>query len=74
VRTVRELALRLGLDAVAEGVETKDMFDRMSGYGFDLLQGYFLSKPLGESDLIDYASMRDNEDALSLRPIELDSQ
>jgi EAL domain-containing protein (putative c-di-GMP-specific phosphodiesterase class I)/GGDEF domain-containing protein len=60
VRTVRELALRLGLDAVAEGVETKDIFDRMSDYGFDLLQGYFLSKPLEEPDLIDYASRRDD--------------
>ena len=74
VRTVRELALRLGLDAVAEGVETKDMFDRMSGYGFDLLQGYFLSKPLEESDLIDYASRRQNEDALSLKQIRMSSQ
>ena len=67
VRTVRELALRLGLDAVAEGVETKDMFDRMSGYGFDLLQGYFLSKPLEESDLIEYASRKVDTQALSLR-------
>ena len=67
VRTVRELALRLGLDAVAEGVETKDMFDRMSGYGFDLLQGYFLSKPLEESDLIGYASRKVDTQALSLR-------
>lgn len=74
VRTVRELALRLGLDAVAEGVETKDMFDRMSGYGFDLLQGYFLSKPLEESDLIEYASRRESEHSLSLRPIQMDSQ
>lgn len=62
VRTVRELALRLGLDAVAEGVETKDMFDRMCSYGFDLLQGYFLSKPLEEADLIEFASQRDDNE------------
>jgi EAL domain-containing protein (putative c-di-GMP-specific phosphodiesterase class I)/GGDEF domain-containing protein len=72
VRTVRELALRLGLDAVAEGVETKDIFDRMSDYGFDLLQGYFLSKPLEEPDLIDYASRRDEGEhvftALTVEP------
>ena len=58
VRTVRELALRLGLDAVAEGVETGEIFDRMCDYGFDLLQGYYLSKPLQESDLIIYANER----------------
>jgi EAL domain-containing protein (putative c-di-GMP-specific phosphodiesterase class I)/GGDEF domain-containing protein len=65
VRTVRELALRLGLDAVAEGVETKDMFDRMCAYGFDLLQGYFLSKPLEEADLIAYAAQRAENEHVS---------
>lgn len=67
VRTVRELALRLGLDAVAEGVETKDMFDRMCAYGFDLLQGYFLSKPLEETDLIAYAAQRAENEHVSLQ-------
>jgi diguanylate cyclase len=65
VRTVRELALRLGLDAVAEGVETKDMFDRMCAYGFDLLQGYFLSKPLEEVELIAYAAQRAENEHVS---------
>ena len=55
VRTVRGLAHRLGLDAVAEGVETGEIFERMRNYGFDLLQGYFLAKPLSESDLIAFA-------------------
>jgi predicted signal transduction protein with EAL and GGDEF domain len=54
VRTVRELALRLGLDAVAEGVETGELYEQMQTYGFDLLQGYFFARPLEESQLLEY--------------------
>jgi diguanylate cyclase len=61
VRTVRGLAHRLGLDAVAEGVETGEIFERMRNYGFDLLQGYFLAKPLSESDLIAFARAGTND-------------
>jgi EAL domain-containing protein (putative c-di-GMP-specific phosphodiesterase class I) len=56
VQTVLGLAHRLGLDAVAEGVETRELADRMSGYGFDFLQGFYHSKPLAEPDLIAYAN------------------
>jgi predicted signal transduction protein with EAL and GGDEF domain len=52
VRTVRELAHRLGLAAVAEGVETAELDTSMTELGFDTLQGYFYSKPLPEEDLI----------------------
>jgi diguanylate cyclase len=55
VQTVLNLAHRLGLDAVAEGVETKELADRMSGYGFDFLQGYFLARPLDEGALLAFA-------------------
>jgi len=52
VRTVGELAHRLGLVAVAEGVETRDLFDRMVAFDFDILQGYHLARPLTEKDLL----------------------
>ena len=61
VRTVRALAHRLGLDAVAEGVETAELLERMSTYGFDLLQGYFLSRPLTETGLVAFARRRAEE-------------
>jgi len=41
VRTVRDLAHRLGLVAVAEGVENRELFDRMVAFEFDILQGYY---------------------------------
>lgn len=59
VRTVRELAHRLGLVAVAEGVENEELFDKMVAFDFDILQGYHLARPLTETDLL--ASLMDQE-------------
>jgi predicted signal transduction protein with EAL and GGDEF domain len=59
VRTVRELAHRLGLVAVAEGVENQELFDKMVGFEFDILQGYHLAKPLTEKDFM--ATVLDQE-------------
>jgi predicted signal transduction protein with EAL and GGDEF domain len=52
VQSVRELAHRLGLAAVAEGVETEELSDHMTKMGFDLLQGFHYAKPLAERDLL----------------------
>lgn len=53
VRSVLELAHRLGLDAVAEGVEDDDIRRRMTDLGYDLLQGNHFAHPLPEDDLLD---------------------
>ncbi len=53
VISVCELAHRLGLSAVAEGVEDAVLAERMASYGFDLLQGYHFARPLPEADLVD---------------------
>ncbi len=52
VRAVRELAGRLGLVTVAEGVEEDGTCRRMAEAGYDLLQGYHLSMPLSETELV----------------------
>lgn len=52
VVSVCELAHRLGLSAVAEGVEDEALADRMASFGFDLLQGYHFARPLAEADLL----------------------
>jgi len=54
VRTFRELAHRLGLVAVAEGVEDEVTRLRLVGLGFDLLQGYHLARPLAEPELLTF--------------------
>ena len=52
VRTVVELGHRLGLDVVAEGVETEEIADLLSDMGVDLLQGYHFARPLPEDELL----------------------
>ncbi|MGH9091548.1 MAG: EAL domain-containing protein [Acidimicrobiales bacterium] len=55
VRSVLELAHRLGLDAVAEGVENDDIRRRMTDLGYDLLQGNHFAVPLAEDDFLEFA-------------------
>lgn len=48
---------RLGYESVAEGVETKDQFDYMKQIGCDIIQGYFLAKPM-EADAFEQLLIR----------------
>lgn len=54
VQAVSGLADRLGLVAVAEGVEHEGTCVRMIDAGYHVLQGYHLSVPLSEADLLAY--------------------
>lgn len=51
VRSTIELARNLGLQVVAEGVETEEMWSLLSSLGCDLAQGYYLSRPIPAEDL-----------------------
>jgi len=46
VRSTIDLARNLGLAVVAEGVETAAAWEKLAGYGCDLAQGYYLTRPL----------------------------
>jgi diguanylate cyclase (GGDEF)-like protein len=46
VRTIIEFGHNFGLNVVAEGVETKEVFDTLAHLGCDVIQGYYVSKPL----------------------------
>jgi EAL domain-containing protein (putative c-di-GMP-specific phosphodiesterase class I) len=46
VQAIIALGHSLGLAVTAEGVETKEQFDIVKNYGFDELQGYYLSLPI----------------------------
>jgi predicted signal transduction protein with EAL and GGDEF domain len=59
VRTIGELAHRLGLHSVAEGVESAEVGRRLHEMGFDLLQGYHFAPPMPEADLLAYLSGND---------------
>lgn len=45
VRTIIELGHNFNLTVVAEGVETKQVWDALAALGCDEIQGYFISKP-----------------------------
>lgn len=45
-----QMAHSLNLRTVAEGVETQAQWDLLEGMGCDLIQGYFLSRPMSADD------------------------
>jgi diguanylate cyclase (GGDEF)-like protein/PAS domain S-box-containing protein len=46
VRAVIQMAHSLGLRTIAEGVESKQVLDRLRLYHCDEIQGYFISRPI----------------------------
>ncbi len=46
VETIILMAHNLGIEVVAEGVESKEQLDWLTGCGCELIQGYYYSKPL----------------------------
>jgi EAL domain-containing protein (putative c-di-GMP-specific phosphodiesterase class I) len=51
VNTAIDLGHNLGLSVVAEGVENKDTYDRLTNLGCNVAQGYFMSRPLPAAQL-----------------------
>lgn len=54
VGAMMEMVHRLGLKIVAEGVETEQQLDKLLGFGCDNMQGYLISKPMPEKDVIPF--------------------
>jgi diguanylate cyclase (GGDEF)-like protein/PAS domain S-box-containing protein len=52
VRAVVKLAKGLGLDVVAEGVESEDAFERLRGLGCDQAQGYWFGSAMTGDQLL----------------------
>jgi EAL domain-containing protein (putative c-di-GMP-specific phosphodiesterase class I) len=46
VRAIKGLAQQLGLKTVAEGVETEQQLEQLAEIGCELVQGFFLARPL----------------------------
>ncbi|RFF28379.1 MULTISPECIES: EAL domain-containing protein [unclassified Wenzhouxiangella] len=49
-----EMAARLGLVTVAEGVETQDEWDLLSEFGCDQAQGYMIARPMPAEEVGDW--------------------
>ena len=50
-----DMAKKLGISTVAEGVETQDQWDLVSELGCELAQGYFIAKPVAASEFLPWA-------------------
>jgi EAL domain-containing protein (putative c-di-GMP-specific phosphodiesterase class I) len=55
VRSTVQLAHALGLQSVAEGVESQAVFDAIAAMGCDMAQGYFIAAPQAGRDLLPWA-------------------
>jgi diguanylate cyclase (GGDEF)-like protein/PAS domain S-box-containing protein len=58
VRSIIFLAHNLGLKVVAEGVEDKKGWDLLSSYDCDIVQGYYLQRPLVEPEFKSWLKTR----------------
>ncbi|MDH5572636.1 MAG: EAL domain-containing protein [Gammaproteobacteria bacterium] len=54
VRSITVLAHHMGLRVVAEGVEDKDVLDKLIELDCDIVQGYYFAKPMPYSAFIDW--------------------
>lgn len=43
----------MGYSVIAEGVETRSEMELLAGWGVDMIQGYYFSKPVGEKEILD---------------------
>jgi EAL domain-containing protein (putative c-di-GMP-specific phosphodiesterase class I) len=50
VRTIIAMAHGLKLEVIAEGVETIEQLEFLRHHGCDIIQGYYLSRPLSFAD------------------------
>ena len=58
VRSTIDLGRNLGLEVVAEGVETEEVWNRLTELGCDSAQGYFLARPLPADELTAWLTNR----------------
>ena len=58
VEAVIELGRRLGMDVLAEGVETADVWQRLVTMGCPEAQGYFLARPMPGEEVVGWLADR----------------
>jgi EAL domain-containing protein (putative c-di-GMP-specific phosphodiesterase class I) len=58
VRSTIDLGRNLGLEVVAEGVETEAVWDQLTLLGCDVAQGYYLSRPVPAAELTQWLADR----------------
>ena len=52
IKSIIKLAHNIGLKVVAEGVEDKRQFELLRDYKIELIQGYYISKPVNYNEIM----------------------
>jgi EAL domain-containing protein (putative c-di-GMP-specific phosphodiesterase class I) len=62
VRSVVDMAKRIGVRTLAEGVETREQFDYLRSLGCEMIQGFLFARPmpLDDLDLTQYVGIEDD--------------
>lgn len=58
IRAIIKMAEAFGLDVIAEGVEYVDQLNFLTQHGCQLIQGYYISPPLGDEAFVDFLTFR----------------
>jgi EAL domain-containing protein (putative c-di-GMP-specific phosphodiesterase class I) len=70
VRSTIDLARNLGLQVVAEGVETEQAWHELNELGCTLAQGFYLSRPVPAAELTEWLKHRSHgRDAARIRRV-----
>jgi diguanylate cyclase (GGDEF)-like protein len=64
VKAIVSLANGLGIETVAEGVETEEAWMTLSNLGCDIAQGYLICRPVPLDELVDWLDIRQSMAAL----------
>jgi diguanylate cyclase (GGDEF)-like protein len=69
VRSIIELSVALGLRVVAEGVETRESWDRLAVYGCDAAQGWYLAKAQPPAELDEWLRRHNGRAAATVHEV-----
>jgi EAL domain-containing protein (putative c-di-GMP-specific phosphodiesterase class I) len=60
VDSVTKMAQGFGLVVVAEGVEDQQTYDELKTIGCDVVQGYFVGKPMPQEEFVEWLQLHNN--------------
>lgn len=60
LESIINLARRLGIRTIAEGIETEEEMVFIRGLGCEIGQGYYFNAPMSQSNFLDYLTARPN--------------
>ncbi len=58
-KAITAMANSLNLSVIGEGVETAEQWEFLRSHGADVVQGYYISKPVGQEALLEFMSAAD---------------